>query len=129
MEVELPTEDLTSSSFERFVVARSEGAVVGVIGFEIHGALAVARSLAVSSSFRKQGIASALLIEAERLAVKKWGPGRAYTYIDPRKIQSDNPGCCFKKAGWKFEKISKTKKHLLVKYLEVENEYTLQSVD
>jgi len=68
VEVELPTEDLTSGSFDRFIVARSEGAVVGVIGFEIYGTTAMARSLAVSPSFRKQGIASALLIEVERLA-------------------------------------------------------------
>jgi len=78
------------------------------------------------SIFRNESkrLSSDIILEAERLAVEKWGPGRAYTYIDPRKIQSDNPGCCFKKAGWKFEKISKTKKHLLVKYLEVENEHT-----
>ena len=68
VEVELPTEDLTSGSFDRFIVARSAGAVVGVIGFEIYGTTAMARSLAVSPSFRKQGIASALLIEVERLA-------------------------------------------------------------
>ncbi len=27
--------------------------------------------------------------------------GRKYTFINPHKIKSSNPGCCFKKAGWK----------------------------
>lgn len=67
----LPTEDLTAVSFPRFVVARSEGVVAGVVGVEIYGPVAMARSLAVSPAYRKQGIASALLSAAEELAASR----------------------------------------------------------
>jgi len=40
---------------------------------------------------------SDIILEAEWHAVLKWGPNRAYTYIDPTKILSANPGYCFKK--------------------------------
>jgi hypothetical protein len=60
---------------------------------------------------------SEIILEAERHAVAKWGPNRAYTYIDPRKVQSANPGYCFKVAGWKRVGYSKDGKHLLAKEL------------
>jgi hypothetical protein len=43
---------------------------------------------------------SEIILEAEQFAVAKWGPGRAYTYVNPKKIRSSNPGYCFKRAGW-----------------------------
>jgi hypothetical protein len=44
---------------------------------------------------------SELLLEAQAIA-RKWWPGlRLYTYVDAGKIKSDNPGYCFKKAGWR----------------------------
>lgn len=60
---------------------------------------------------------SAIIIEAERLAVEKWGPNRAYTYIDATKVASVNPGYCFKCAGWRRIGYSGDGKHLLEKYL------------
>ena len=60
---------------------------------------------------------SEIILEAERLAVEKWGPNRAYTYIDPAKVRSRNPGYCFKCAGWRFVKLSAGGKHLLEKDL------------
>lgn len=60
---------------------------------------------------------SEIILEAEGFAVTKWGPGRAYTFIDSSKIRSSNPGCCYKKAGWKFEGMTKGGKHILVKQL------------
>jgi hypothetical protein len=60
-------------------------------------------------------LSSEIILEAERMAVEKWGPNRMYTYIDARKVLSRNPGYCYKKAGWRFVKISKGGKHLLVK--------------
>jgi len=63
-------------------------------------------------------LSSDIIIEAERFAFAKWGLNRLYTYIDPGKIQSVNPGCCYKKAGWHFVKLSKGGKHLLSKYDE-----------
>ena len=60
---------------------------------------------------------SSIIIECERMAMEKWGPNRAFTFIDPRKIKSPNPGYCFKVAGWHFEDLTKTGKHILVKQL------------
>lgn len=58
---------------------------------------------------------SEIILEAEGLAVEKWGPNRMYTYVDASKIASANPGYCFKRAGWRFAGLSKGGKHLLVK--------------
>lgn len=58
---------------------------------------------------------SDIILEAEWLAFAKWGPNRLYTYIDAGKVKSPNPGYCFKMAGWRFERLSKAGKHLLVK--------------
>jgi hypothetical protein len=62
---------------------------------------------------------SDIILEAERAAFKKWGPNRLYTYIDPKKVRSSNPGYCFKVAGWKFVRLSAGGKHLLSKYDEL----------
>lgn len=61
---------------------------------------------------------SDIILEAERQAIRKWGPNRAYTYIDPRKVKSPNPGYCFKVAGWHFDGYSRGGKHRLVKQLD-----------
>jgi hypothetical protein len=61
---------------------------------------------------------SEIILEAERLAVEKWGSNRAYTFVDARKIKSTNPGCCFKKAGWISAGMTKGGKHILEKTLE-----------
>jgi hypothetical protein len=58
---------------------------------------------------------SEIILEAERWAVAKWGPNRFYTYVDPRRIASRNPGYCFKVAGWKHLGESASGQHLLVK--------------
>ena len=60
---------------------------------------------------------SDVILEAEAAAVAKWGPGRAFTYVDPRKIASRNPGYCFKCAGWRRIGYAKDGKHLLAKEL------------
>ena len=67
---------------------------------------------------------SEIILEAEWHAVAKWGPNRAYTYIDPAKIRSVNPGYCFKQAGWRNVRrpdgtlyVSGGGKHLLEKDL------------
>ncbi len=61
---------------------------------------------------------SEIILEAERCAIHKWGPIRAFTYIDPTKIASANPGYCFKQAGWKFLRRSPDGKHILTKVLD-----------
>jgi hypothetical protein len=60
---------------------------------------------------------SEIILEAEKMAVAKWGPNRAYTFIDARKIRSVNPGCCYKAAGWKFCGFTKGGKHIFEKQL------------
>jgi len=56
--------------------------------------------------------ASYLLRWAEAHAYKKWGSIRMFTFVDPPKIASVNPGYCFKKAGWVL--CGSTAKGLLV---------------
>ena len=65
---------------------------------------------------------SDLILECEAIAVDRWGPNRMYTYVNPAKIASRNPGYCFKMAGWKnvrnpdgSVRVSKTGQHLLEK--------------
>ena len=60
-------------------------------------------------------LSSDIILEAEGIAFERWGRARLYTYVDPRKVHSPNPGYCFKVAGWKFAGISTKGKHLLVK--------------
>jgi hypothetical protein len=58
---------------------------------------------------------SDIILEAEDHATHRWGRHRFYTYVDPRRIQSPNPGYCFKVAGYRFIRFSAGGKHLLAK--------------
>jgi hypothetical protein len=53
--------------------------------------------------FRNEGtvLSSLLIKEAVEIARRRWPGERLYTYINPGKIKSSNPGYCFKRAGWK----------------------------
>ncbi len=46
-------------------------------------------------------LSSELILEAEQLAWARWPGERLYTYVNPRKIRSSNPGYCFLCAGWR----------------------------
>ena len=47
-------------------------------------------------------LSSDLILEAEQLARNRWPQEtRFYTYVNDKKIESPNPGYCFKKAGWR----------------------------
>ncbi|HEX7992684.1 MAG TPA: hypothetical protein VF506_02120 [Streptosporangiaceae bacterium] len=59
---------------------------------------------------------SDIILEAEQHAITKWGPGRMYTYVDPAKVQSSNPGYCYLRADWHPHGYSKSGQRLLVKY-------------
>jgi hypothetical protein len=61
-------------------------------------------------------LSSDIVLEAEDAAFERWGPNRLYTYIDAEKVRSPNPGYCFKRAGWKFVRLSAGGKHLLSKH-------------
>lgn len=54
-------------------------------------------------------LSSEIILECE-----KYVEGRMFTYVDSKKIRSSNPGCCFKKAGWKKAGISKDKGLILL---------------
>lgn len=45
---------------------------------------------------------SDMIREAMDIAWNRWPGAQLYTYVNPAKIRSKNPGCCFKKAGWSY---------------------------
>ena len=55
------------------------------------------------SVFRNEGpvLSSELVLEAVGLAWNRWPEERLFTYVWDEKIDSVNPGYCFKIAGWK----------------------------
>jgi hypothetical protein len=59
--------------------------------------------------FRNEGAgrSSDLIKTAMDRAWMRWPGERLFTYVNPRKIASRNPGYCFKAAGWK--RVGRTK--------------------
>lgn len=55
---------------------------------------------------------SRLIRQADQIADVLWPDSRHYTYIDPSRIASRNPGFCFLAAGWR--KCGRTKGGLLI---------------
>ncbi len=64
--------------------------------------------------FRNEGptLSSELILEAELWAWQRWPGARLYTFVNPRKIRSTNPGYCFQVAGWR--KAGRTKSRGLI---------------
>jgi len=61
-------------------------------------------------------LSSQLILAAEEVTKEKWPGARFYTYVNPSKIKSKNPGYCFKSAGWRYCGLTKSKKlHILEK--------------
>jgi hypothetical protein len=69
--------------------------------------------------FRNEGstLSSELILEAEQLAWQRWPGARLYTYVNPRKVKSSNPGYCFKAAGWKVCGITKRRNLIILEKL------------
>ncbi len=69
--------------------------------------------------FRNEGrtLSSRLILEAELIAWKKWPESRLYTYVDPKKVKSANPGACFIAAGWRRCGITKKRRYLILEKL------------
>ena len=69
--------------------------------------------------FRNEGagLSSDLIRSAMSKAWKRWPRQRFFTYVDPRKVQSPNPGYCFKCAGWKVCGVTKKRQLLILEYL------------
>jgi hypothetical protein len=55
---------------------------------------------------------SDLIRQADAIADALWPDSRHYTYVDPQKIASTNPGYCFLRAGW--QRAGRTQSGLLV---------------
>lgn len=65
---DLPTEDLTPSLLEHFFVAQDEDDLIGVVGVELYGDVALLRSLAVSTPHRNGGVGARLVDAIEQHA-------------------------------------------------------------
>lgn len=65
--------------------------------------------------FRNEGAgrSSDLIRAAMEIAWRRWPGERLYTYVNPRKVKSANPGYCFLCAGWRKCGITKAR-HLLI---------------
>ncbi|NEP39341.1 MAG: hypothetical protein F6K35_08795 [Okeania sp. SIO2H7] len=57
-------------------------------------------------------LSSEIILMAEKEADEKFGRQRKFTYVNPAKVKSSNPGYCFQKAGW--EKAGYSQKGLLL---------------
>lgn len=67
------------------------------------------------SVFRNESAtkASLLILEAESVAWQRWPGERLFTYVNPRKLASEVPGYCFRRARWKSCGITKWNKLLI----------------
>ena len=69
--VELPIEDISTEHMEHYFGAWTNSTLEGVVGVELHGSVALLRSLAVVSSKRRAGLGARLLVEVEQYAAEK----------------------------------------------------------
>lgn len=69
--VQLPTIDITPEHMEHFFAAWAGSNLEGVVGVELHGSVALLRSLAVVPSKRGSGLGSELLARVEHYAAEK----------------------------------------------------------
>ncbi|MTJ81751.1 MAG: hypothetical protein F8N37_12135 [Telmatospirillum sp.] len=69
--------------------------------------------------FRNEGagLASDLITAADKLADLRWPGERHYTYVNPRKVRSTNPGFCFIAAGWRRCGLTKWKRLIILERL------------
>jgi hypothetical protein len=69
--------------------------------------------------FRNEGagLSSHLIREACEWAWRRWPGERLYTYVNPRKVRSTNPGSCFLAAGWRKCGVTKHNKLLILELL------------
>jgi hypothetical protein len=69
--------------------------------------------------FRNEGAgrASDLIRAAMAMAWERWPGRRLYTYVNPRRVRSRNPGYCFKAAGWRVCGMTKTRRLLILEAL------------
>jgi amino-acid N-acetyltransferase len=73
-EAKLPFEDI-AGHLAHFIIARSRGRIVGAVGAEVNGAVALLRSLVVAPAARGAGLGGRL-VEALERAAGAWGVRR-----------------------------------------------------
>jgi hypothetical protein len=67
--------------------------------------------------FRNEGagLSSELILQAEAFARDRWpDERRLYTYVDPRRVRSTNPGFCFIAAGWHRCGVTSKRRYLIL---------------
>lgn len=66
------------------------------------------------SIFRNESeiLSSDLIKDAVPIVQNKWGDQPVFTFVDPTAVRSQNPGSCFRHAGWKRD--GQTAKGLIV---------------
>ncbi|MES2903289.1 MAG: hypothetical protein V4696_03810 [Pseudomonadota bacterium] len=66
--------------------------------------------------FRNEGagLSSDLILAAEEVAHQRWPGERFFTYVNPKKVRSTNPGFCFLMADWQRVGITKKRKYLIL---------------
>ena len=74
----LPTADLTAAPLADFWGCDDGANLIGVVGLEIYGTVALLRSLAVAPAWQGQGLGSALVAHAEQAARQR---GLAALYL------------------------------------------------
>lgn len=62
-------------------------------------------------------LSSSLIIEADAVAWARWPGERLYTYVARKHVRSTNPGCCFRRAGWKRCGVTKVRGLLIFERL------------
>lgn len=69
--------------------------------------------------FRNEGagLSSDLIRAAMTIGWLRWPGSRFYTYVNPRRVRSSNPGFCFIKAGWRRCGVTKTRRLLVLEAL------------
>lgn len=72
---------------------------------------------AVFRNETRKYLSSLLILDAMDIAWRRWPASRLYTYVNPRAVRSQNPGCCFKRAGWSACGITKWNKLLILEKL------------
>ena len=66
--LDLPHSDLTESHLDHFLVCRDGNDLVGVVGLEVYGTVALLRSLAVRPAYRNRGVGTRLTERIEGYA-------------------------------------------------------------
>jgi hypothetical protein len=66
--------------------------------------------------FRNEGagLSSELIRAADAIADERWPGQRHYTFVNPRRVRSTNPGYCFLAAGWQRCGITKWNRLLIL---------------